>query len=55
MVVRASGDRRGVLLPDLPGVGAVADQIEIARRKARIGDDEPFSLERFTVRKFAET
>ena len=55
VVVRASGDRRGVLLPDLPGVGAVADQIEIARRKARIGDDEPFALERFTVRKFAET
>jgi len=55
VVVRGSGDRRGVLLPDLPGVDSVDDQIDIARRKGHIGDDEPVSLERFTVRKFAET
>jgi AmmeMemoRadiSam system protein A len=48
-VLVESGRRRGLLLPDLPGVDSVAQQVDIARQKAGIGADEPFSLQRFTV------
>jgi len=48
-VIVASGWRRGLLLPDLPGVESVAQQVDIARRKAGIGADEPYKLLRFTV------
>jgi len=48
-VIVEHGGRRGLLLPDLPGVDSVADQVDIARRKAGIDADEPYSLRRFTV------
>ncbi len=48
-VIVESGWRRGLLLPDLPGVDSIDAQIEIAKRKAGIGDDEPCELRRFTV------
>ena len=48
-VIVESGWRRGLLLPDLSGVESVAQQIDIARRKAGIGADEPYKLLRFTV------
>jgi len=48
-VIVESGWRRGLLLPDLPGVESVAQQVDIARRKAGIGADEPYELLRFTV------
>ncbi len=48
-VIVESGWRRGLLLPDLPGVDSVAAQIGIARRKAGIGPDEPCTFRRFTV------
>ncbi len=48
-VIVASGFRRGLLLPDLAGVETVAEQVDIALRKAGIGPDEPYELERFTV------
>ncbi len=48
-VIVESGWRRGLLLPDLPGVESVAQQVDIARRKAGIGGDEPCGLLRFTV------
>ncbi len=48
-VIVESGWRRGLLLPDLPGVDSVAEQIDIARRKAGIGADEAYELRRFTV------
>jgi len=41
--------RRGVLLPDLPGVDTVEDQLAIVRRKAGIRDGEPVRIQRFTV------
>ena len=47
--VVSSGYRRGLLLPDLEGVDTVEQQIEIARAKAGIGQDEPVELERFEV------
>ena len=42
-VIVECGSRRGLLLPDLEGVDTVQDQIDIARRKACIGRDEPVS------------
>jgi AmmeMemoRadiSam system protein A len=48
-VIVKSGWRQGLLLPDLPGVDSAAEQIDIARRKAGIGTDEPYELRRFTV------
>lgn len=44
--------RRGVLLPDLPGVDSVEAQLDIARRKAGISRDEDFRIERFRVDRF---
>lgn len=43
------GWRRGLLLPDLEGVDTVEYQVDIARRKAGIGPNEPVKLERFEV------
>jgi len=43
------GFRRGLLLPDLEGVDTVEEQIDIARRKAGIGKNEPYTLYRFEV------
>ena len=49
IVQDAQGWRMGLLLPDLDGVDSVEYQVEIARRKAGIGPDEPVKLERFEV------
>ena len=48
-VIVTSGSKRGLLLPDLDGVDSVKRQVEIARQKAGIGDDEDFTLQRFEV------
>jgi AmmeMemoRadiSam system protein A/AmmeMemoRadiSam system protein B len=48
VIVRNRG-RSGLLLPDLPGVDTVEEQIAIARRKAGIGENESVDLERFEV------
>lgn len=52
-VIVESGRRRGLLLPDLEGVDTVDQQIDICRRKAGIGPDEPVKLYRFEVRRYA--
>jgi AmmeMemoRadiSam system protein A/AmmeMemoRadiSam system protein B len=49
-----SGSRRGLLLPDIPGVDEVDQQIEIAARKAGIARGEPIKLSRFKVERFRE-
>lgn len=49
VVVASADGRRGVLLPDLEGIDTVAQQVDIARRKAGIGPGEPVQLSRFTV------
>lgn len=46
--------RRGVLLPDLDGVDGAEHQLAIACRKAGIGADESFAIQRFTVDRFEE-
>lgn len=51
-VIVERGFRRGLLLPDLPGITDPREQVEIARRKAGIGTDEPVKMHRFTVRRY---
>jgi AmmeMemoRadiSam system protein A len=52
-VIVQSGWRRGLLLPDIPGIDDVATQISYARRKAGIGRDEQVTMSRFRVEKYA--
>ncbi len=51
-VIVESGWRRGLLLPDLEGVDSAEYQVDIARRKAGIGRNEPVQFYRFSVRRF---
>lgn len=53
-IVRASGGRLGLLLPDLDGVDSVEQQLGICRQKGGIGPDEAIELERFTVTRYPE-
>lgn len=54
VIVQSARDfRRGLLLPDLEGVDTVEYQIEIARRKAGIGANEPVILYRFEVKRYS--
>lgn len=48
VIVRCGG-RSGLLLPDLEGVDSVAEQVDIACRKAGIQAGEPIKLYRFEV------
>jgi len=50
-----ASERRGLLLPDIPGVDDVEKQVEIAARKAGIGPAEPVRLFRFKVERFRES
>ncbi len=52
-VLLRSGQRSGLLLPDLEGVDTAAEQIAIARRKAGIGPHETVELYRFEVRRYS--
>ncbi len=56
LIVRAKDDGRlGVLLPNLPGITSVADQVELTKRKAEIYDsDTPIELYRFSVERHEE-
>jgi AmmeMemoRadiSam system protein A len=49
LIVSAQDGRRGLLLPDLPGVRTIEQQIEICRMKAGINPWEPVSYQIFTV------
>lgn len=51
IIVSAKG-KRGVLLPDLPGIDRVEDQIAIAMRKAGIAPGSPLHIERFKVTRY---
>lgn len=48
-VVVTDGRRRGVLLPDLPGVDTVEQQLSIVRRKAGIPPETAIRIDRFEV------
>lgn len=51
-VIVVSGYRRGLLLPDLPGVDTVEQQIRITLRKAGISERERFDVYRFAVERY---
>ncbi len=51
-IIVECGSRRGLLLPDLEGVGSVDKQIDICCRKAGIMPDEPIKLYCFTVKRY---
>ncbi len=48
-VIVTSGNKRGLLLPNLDGVDTVEEQISIARRKAGINAGQIIKLQRFEV------
>ena len=51
-VIVKSGERRGLLLPDLEGVNTVDEQVSIASMKAGIFLGEPIELYRFEVKRY---
>lgn len=48
-IIVSCGNRQGLLLPDLPGINDVSQQLEIALRKAGIAAHETYKIERFEV------
>ncbi len=48
-VIVTAGRKRGLLLPNLEGIDTVEKQLEIAKKKAGIYNNESFTLERFEV------
>jgi len=48
-VIVSTRSKRGLLLPNLDGIDSIEDQIDIARNKAGISENEPITLERFEV------
>lgn len=48
-VIVSYGRKRGLLLPDLDGVDTAEQQVDIARRKGGIREDDPYTLQRFEV------
>lgn len=51
-VIVVSGQRRGLLLPDLGGVDSVEEQLRIARMKAGIFPGESAEIFRFRVKRY---
>jgi AmmeMemoRadiSam system protein A len=51
-VIVKSGERKGLLLPDLEGVNTVDDQVSIASTKAGIYVGEEIELFRFEVKRY---
>lgn len=52
-VICEKGNRRGLLLPDLPGVDTVSEQLSIAKRKAGIDPyDKDVTVYKFTVKRY---
>jgi AmmeMemoRadiSam system protein A len=54
-VIVSRGNRRGLLLPDLPGVDDVARQVAIAAGQAGLEDLENITLQRFSVDRHPES
>ena len=54
VIVENESGRRGLLLPDLEGIKAATEQVEIASRKAGIPPGSPVKLFRFRADRYAE-
>ena len=48
------GHQTGLLLPDLEGIDTVEEQLNIAKRKAGLGEDAEVEIYRFNVSRFEE-
>ena len=55
IVENKTGERRGLLLPDIPGIDNAEQQVEIAARKAGIRPGEPVQIYRFRVERHRDT
>lgn len=53
-VIVSKGSRRGLLLPDLPTVTSVAQQLSIAAQKGGINDLTDAQIRRFTISRYLE-
>jgi hypothetical protein len=51
-VIVTSGQRRGLLLPDLDGVDSVEEQLRITRMKAGILSGESVNIFRFGIKRY---
>jgi len=51
-IILQSVTRHSVLLPDIDGVNSVAEQMEVARKKAGLGADDPVEIRRFQVKRY---
>lgn len=51
-IILRSGERRSVLLPNIEGIGSVADQVAAARGKAGLTPHDPIELLRFEVKRY---
>lgn len=54
LIIFVPDGRRSLLLPDIPGVETVRQQIAICRQKAGIGPREEIKLQTFTVERHEE-
>ena len=54
LIIFAPDGRRGLLLPDIPGVETPEQQLQICRQKAGIGPREEIELRTFTVERHSE-
>jgi AMMECR1 domain-containing protein len=51
-VILVSGNKKGLLLPDLEGVNTVQEQLRIVRMKASITSEEDVEIYRFEVKRY---
>lgn len=54
IVEDGNGSRRGLLLPNLPGIDTASQQVELASRKAGIACDTSVKLFRFRAERYSE-
>lgn len=54
LIVTTKNGRRGLLLPDIPGVKTAKEQIEICKRKAGIGPNETVTYQTFIVERHGQ-
>jgi AmmeMemoRadiSam system protein A/AmmeMemoRadiSam system protein B len=54
VIVTTQDGRRGLLLPGIVNITTSAEQLQVARQKGGIEPDEPVTLQRFEVDRFAE-
>lgn len=54
LIVTGALGQKGLLLPDIPGISSVEEQIEFCKQKAGLKPFEPAEFEIFTVKRYEE-